>query len=36
MHVEGITPILSISDMAASCAWFEKLGCKKLWNGTTR
>jgi predicted enzyme related to lactoylglutathione lyase len=32
MKVEGITPILNVSDMAASFAWFEKWGWKKLWD----
>ena len=31
MTVKGLTPILNVSDLAASFAWFEKLGWKKLW-----
>jgi catechol 2,3-dioxygenase-like lactoylglutathione lyase family enzyme len=32
MNVEGLTPILNVSDLAESFAWFEKLGWKKLWD----
>jgi len=32
MKVEHITPILNVSDMAQSFAWFEKLGWKKGWD----
>jgi len=32
MQVQSITPILNVSDMAASFAWFEKLGWKKCWD----
>lgn len=32
MNVQCITPILNVSDMAASFAWFEKWGWKKLWD----
>lgn len=35
MNVACITPILNVSDMAASFAWFEKLGWKKLWDWGT-
>lgn len=31
MYVKALTPILNVSDLAASFAWFEKLGWKKLW-----
>jgi catechol 2,3-dioxygenase-like lactoylglutathione lyase family enzyme len=31
MYVNCITPILNVSDMAASFAWFESWGWKKLW-----
>src|SRR5438105_15310618 len=31
MIVHGVTPILNVSDMDASFAWFAKLGCKELW-----
>ncbi len=31
MHVEHITPILNVSDLAQSFAWFERLGWKKGW-----
>ncbi|WP_254513920.1 bleomycin resistance family protein [Anatilimnocola floriformis] len=32
MEVHGLTPILNVSDIVASFAWFEKLGWKKLWD----
>ena len=32
MTVEGLTPILNVSDMAASFAWFAKLGWQKAWD----
>lgn len=32
MEVQGLTPILNVSEMAATFAWFEKLGWKKLWD----
>lgn len=32
MNVRHITPILNISDLAASFAWFERFGWKKLWD----
>ncbi len=32
MKVEGVTPILNISNIAESFAWFEKLGWKKSWD----
>jgi catechol 2,3-dioxygenase-like lactoylglutathione lyase family enzyme len=35
MQVQSITPILNVSDMAASFAWFEKLGWKKCWDWGT-
>ena len=31
MIVHGVTPILNVSDMDASFAWFAKLGWKELW-----
>jgi catechol 2,3-dioxygenase-like lactoylglutathione lyase family enzyme len=31
MVAHGITPILNVSDLAASFAWFERLGWRKLW-----
>jgi catechol 2,3-dioxygenase-like lactoylglutathione lyase family enzyme len=31
MLVHGLTPILNVSDMEASFAWFVKLGWKELW-----
>jgi catechol 2,3-dioxygenase-like lactoylglutathione lyase family enzyme len=31
MIAKALTPILNVSDLAASFAWFEKLGWKKLW-----
>lgn len=35
MHVTQITPILNVSSMADSFAWFETLGWKKLWDWGT-
>ena len=35
MDVSCLTPILNVSDMAASFTWFEKLGWKKLWDWGT-
>jgi catechol 2,3-dioxygenase-like lactoylglutathione lyase family enzyme len=35
MNVSCLTPILNVSDMPASFAWFEKLGWKKLWDWGT-
>lgn len=32
MNVQCLTPILNVSNMAESFAWFEKLGWKKLWD----
>ena len=32
MKVEGITPILNVSDIVESFAWFERLGWRKLWD----
>ena len=32
MIAHGITPILNVSDIAASFAWFEKWGWRKLWD----
>jgi len=32
MEAKGVTPILNVSDIAASFAWFEKWGWKKLWD----
>ncbi len=32
MDVKGMTPILNVSNLAESFAWFEKLGWKKLWD----
>jgi catechol 2,3-dioxygenase-like lactoylglutathione lyase family enzyme len=31
MLAHGTTPILNVSDLAASFAWFERLGWSKLW-----
>jgi len=31
MHAKGLTPILNVSDISASFAWFEKLGWTKGW-----
>jgi catechol 2,3-dioxygenase-like lactoylglutathione lyase family enzyme len=35
MDVTCLTPILNVSDMAASFEWFEKLGWRKLWDWGT-
>jgi hypothetical protein len=32
MNAQGITPILNVSDIAASFAWFAKWGWKKCWD----
>jgi catechol 2,3-dioxygenase-like lactoylglutathione lyase family enzyme len=32
MKVKGITPILNVSDISASFAWFDRLGWRKLWD----
>jgi catechol 2,3-dioxygenase-like lactoylglutathione lyase family enzyme len=32
MNVEGLTPILNVSDLAQSFAWFERLGWRKCWD----
>jgi hypothetical protein len=32
MHAKHINPILNVSDMAASFAWFEKWGWHKCWD----
>jgi catechol 2,3-dioxygenase-like lactoylglutathione lyase family enzyme len=32
VKVEGLTPILNVSDLPESFAWFEKLGWKKCWD----
>jgi len=34
MNARGITPILNVSDIAASFAWFEKWGWRKCWDWT--
>lgn len=31
MDAKGLTPILNVSDMARSFAWFQKLGWSKAW-----
>lgn len=31
MNLTGITPILNVSDVPASIAWFERLGWKRCW-----
>ena len=35
MHAKAITPILNVSDMQQSFAWFEKLGWSKCWDWGT-
>jgi catechol 2,3-dioxygenase-like lactoylglutathione lyase family enzyme len=32
MHAKAITPILNVSNIALSFAWFEKLGWSKCWD----
>ena len=32
MDCKALTPILNVSDLAASFDWFEKLGWKRLWD----
>src|SRR5215510_10968411 len=32
MFTHAVTPILNVSDIAESFAWFEKLGWRKLWD----
>jgi catechol 2,3-dioxygenase-like lactoylglutathione lyase family enzyme len=32
MDARGVTPILNVSDIQASFAWFEKLGWQKGWD----
>ncbi|RMD58700.1 bleomycin resistance family protein [Candidatus Parcubacteria bacterium] len=32
MHAKGLTPILNVSNLQKSFAWFEKLGWKKAWD----
>lgn len=35
MVAHGLTPILNVSDLARSFAWFEQLGWRKLWDWGT-
>ena len=35
MDAKCINPILNVSDISASFAWFEKWGSKKLWDWRT-
>src|SRR5947209_10201845 len=35
MNAKHVTPILNVSDLAASFAWFEKWGWRKLWDWGT-
>jgi len=35
MEARGVTPILNVSDIATTFAWFEKWGWKKLWDWGT-
>jgi catechol 2,3-dioxygenase-like lactoylglutathione lyase family enzyme len=32
MQIRNLTPILNVSDIIESFAWFEKLGWRKLWD----
>ncbi len=35
MKAKGVTPILNVSDVAVSFAWFAKWGWRKLWDWGT-
>jgi catechol 2,3-dioxygenase-like lactoylglutathione lyase family enzyme len=35
MDAKGLTPILNVSDIMASFAWFETLGWRKVWDWGT-
>jgi len=35
MEAKGVTPILNVSDIGSTFAWFEKWGWKKLWDWGT-
>ena len=35
MNAKHVTPILNVSDLAASFAWFEKWGWRKCWDWGT-
>src|SRR5579884_3262831 len=35
MEAKGLTPILNVSDIASTFAWFENWGWKKLWDWGT-
>ena len=35
MNAKAITPILNVSDILASFAWFEQWGWRKLWDWGT-
>src|SRR3984885_7425557 len=35
MEAKGLTPILNVSDISSTVAWFEKWGWKKLWDWGT-
>jgi catechol 2,3-dioxygenase-like lactoylglutathione lyase family enzyme len=35
MEAKSITPILNVADIAATVAWFETCGWKKLWDWNT-
>lgn len=35
MEVKGLTPILNVTDLPSTFAWFEKWGWKKLWDWGT-
>ena len=32
MHVQGLAPILNVSNIEQSIIWFEKFGWKRLWD----
>jgi hypothetical protein len=35
MNAHGVTPILNVTDIAASFAWFDKWGWRKMWEWGT-
>lgn len=35
MEAKGVTPILNVSDLGYTFAWFEKWGWEKLWDWGT-
>jgi catechol 2,3-dioxygenase-like lactoylglutathione lyase family enzyme len=35
LYAKAVTPVLNVTDLAASFAWFEQWGWKKLWDWNT-